>query len=172
MKKTACKSCNCDIFYPRRKPVLCKACRLENKLEKMRIQYGLNKETNKRSSREYYHKNKDRILKNKKIRNIKNREKYLTYSRKYYQNNKLKRAKQLRAGVFGITVEQYDDLLSEQQCKCPICKKELDNPCIDHDHSTGKVRGILCNSCNLGIGWLKEDIEILKASIRYLETHK
>lgn len=75
---------------------------------------------------------------------------------------------------FGITPEQYDQMLAEQDGKCAICKS--DDPIrtasrffsIDHDHKTGAVRGLLCSPCNSGIGMLKDDPEILLSAINYL----
>jgi len=57
---------------------------------------------------------------------------------------------------------------------CAICgnpggKKRL---CVDHDHVTGKIRGILCDNCNVGIGRLKDDIGLLYRAIDYLEEYK
>lgn len=49
-----------------------------------------------------------------------------------------------------------------------ICKESLENPCIDHDHSTDFVRGLLCNNCNSAIGLLKEDMNIINNAIKYL----
>lgn len=78
---------------------------------------------------------------------------------------------------FGITKDQYCAMLDKQECKCAICgtkhidehKKRLH---VDHCHTTGKIRGLLCNHCNLGIGHLKDDINILKNAIAYLEYDK
>lgn len=77
---------------------------------------------------------------------------------------------------YGITVEQYNELYQKQKGCCAICgihqselKKSL---CIDHDHSTGKIRGLLCSNHNTGIGLLNDNYEmILKAAI-YLHKHK
>ncbi|WP_104633125.1 endonuclease VII domain-containing protein [Streptomyces sp. MH60] len=81
---------------------------------------------------------------------------------------------------YGITGAQYDDLLAEQGGVCAICKatnpggKEL---AVDHDHaccperskSCGEcVRGLLCDLCNVGIGSLRDDTEILRAAVEYL----
>lgn len=72
---------------------------------------------------------------------------------------------------YGITLEDYDDMLDEQGGVCAICG----NPptgrrlAVDHNHEIGVFRGLLCNNCNRGIGHLKEDIKILKQAIKYLK---
>jgi hypothetical protein len=77
------------------------------------------------------------------------------------------RADHLRR-TFGITVEEHDRLLAEQGGKCAICGD--DNPThTDHDHVSGKVRGLLCGRCNLGIGLFLEDAVRMEAAMAYLE---
>lgn len=74
--------------------------------------------------------------------------------------------------LYGITPEQYDALLESQGGTCGICK--LNKPhrgefmCVDHCHSTGDVRGILCGDCNRAIGLLKDNVESLRSAIKYL----
>lgn len=69
---------------------------------------------------------------------------------------------------YGLTFEDREKLIKDQNSKCLICgeKKKL---IIDHDHKTGKVRGLLCNDCNLGLGRFKDNIEIISNSILYLQ---
>lgn len=78
--------------------------------------------------------------------------------------------------VYNISSDYYEYLLNQQNHKCAICKKrELDSKgrlSIDHCHNTGQVRGLLCRSCNLGIGNLKDNISLLAEAIKYLEKHK
>lgn len=74
---------------------------------------------------------------------------------------------------YGITLSDYDNLLEAQGGVCAICKsfetdKRRGNLSVDHDHETGKIRGLLCNRCNRGIGYLKDNPEILEAAARYL----
>ena len=70
--------------------------------------------------------------------------------------------------VYGITLEEYDILLEEQNGKCKICGSDDNNGqrfCVDHCHETGKVRGLLCRPCNLALGCLRDDpILVLKAA--------
>jgi hypothetical protein len=56
--------------------------------------------------------------------------------------------------------------------KCHICDQVLEKDCIDHDHITGKVRGILCPSCNMGIGLMKDDISVLQEAANYLRSYE
>jgi len=78
-----------------------------------------------------------------------------------------------------VTENVYNEMLKKQYNKCAICKKPQPKYSIykwsekrlsiDHNHSTGRIRGLLCSKCNLAIGLLKEDVKTLKRAIRYLE---
>ena len=78
---------------------------------------------------------------------------------------------------YGITRDDYNKLLKDQDGTCRICKKagqhfRQGKPlplCVDHNHETGKVRGLLCLNCNSGMGKLGDSIELLKEVIKYLE---
>lgn len=72
---------------------------------------------------------------------------------------------------YGLTPEQVDEMAAKG---CSICGTtgwtgRHARPHVDHDHVTGKVRGILCNECNIGLGKFKDDPALLRAAIRYLE---
>jgi hypothetical protein len=71
---------------------------------------------------------------------------------------------------YGITVEEYNGMVDEQSGLCAICSICPSSPLvIDHCHSTGEVRGLLCILCNQAIGMLKDDPEILQSAIEYLK---
>ena len=95
----------------------------------------------------------------------KNRRQMEKYKR-YDKNYKLKKA-------YGITLDFYEHMLHNQQYSCAICKvesKSLDKMlAVDHDHSTGRVRGLLCKDCNTALGIFKDNKEALKSAIKYLE---
>lgn len=63
-------------------------------------------------------------------------------------------------------------MLAKQEGKCAICDDVMDKPQLDHDHATGKVRELLCPGCNVGIGNLKDDPEILDRAAAYIRKHK
>jgi len=74
---------------------------------------------------------------------------------------------------YGITNEQYNDLFDAQNGQCAICgtdKPGRNHPTlyVDHNHTTGQVRGLLCCDCNLILGQAKENCEILLSAIEYL----
>jgi len=72
---------------------------------------------------------------------------------------------------YGITPEQYTEMLNNQQSKCGICGDEMSQPHVDHCHNTNKVRGLLCINCNQGIGKFKDDVDKLQRAIDYLNKH-
>ena len=76
--------------------------------------------------------------------------------------------------LYGISIEEYEAMLEKQGKACYICnsfptsKKFL---CVDHCHTTGKIRGLLCDPCNKALGLLKEDKARLENMIRYIDEH-
>lgn len=75
---------------------------------------------------------------------------------------------------YGLTLEKYNQMLEAQEGGCAICgdkqakTKRNGRFCIDHDHATGEVRGLLCSHCNRGIGLLGDNPDKLKAAAEYL----
>jgi hypothetical protein len=73
--------------------------------------------------------------------------------------------------LYGITVNQYLDILSSQNGVCKICYKKCKTKSrlsVDHDHNTGRVRGLLCNRCNRALGMFEDDTELLLSAVAYL----
>jgi Recombination endonuclease VII len=76
-----------------------------------------------------------------------------------------------RLVAYGLTREGYDRMLAQQHGACAICKqKSQATLCIDHDHSTGQVRGLLCRKCNAGLGLFDDSPCRLRAAAAYLEA--
>lgn len=77
---------------------------------------------------------------------------------------------------YGITIEDYNHLFSEQDGKCAICHdhQSLINKTlvVDHDHHTGEVRGLLCGPCNRGIGQFRERLDLIDQAAIYLRRSR
>jgi hypothetical protein len=84
-------------------------------------------------------------------------------------NTKLKRR-------FGITLDQFNKMYEQQNGKCLICEATESNLghrlAVDHCHTTGKIRGLLCKSCNVSLGGFKDNVNSLYRAIKYLESFK
>jgi hypothetical protein len=78
--------------------------------------------------------------------------------------------------LHGLTHEQHATMVEAQDNRCAICGASpggrFKHLAIDHCHATGKVRGLLCTTCNLTIGGFKDDVARFRAAIAYIETHK
>ena len=77
---------------------------------------------------------------------------------------------------YGLTFAEFDKMLTEQNNSCAICKSSVaggksNRFMVDHDHETGRVRGLLCKSCNIALGEAKDDLTTLKNMINYLSKH-
>ena len=123
----------------------------EKRLIKGRNKYALNKESLLRRQREKYRQNTD-----------------------YYRNIDLMKH-------YGITLQQYNDRLKNQNYVCAICKKpetvlnarssRVKNLAVDHCHATGKIRGLLCTNCNRALGNLKDSFESANNLVAYLKDN-
>ena len=110
-----------------------------------------------------------------KKRNIKHRLK----RKEYYDSDKGKESSR-RSHLkikFNITLEDYNIMLEAQNGVCAICSNtEMNNVnkvlCVDHNHETKKIRGLLCGKCNTGLGHLNDNIELLINAIKYLKNYE
>jgi len=112
-------------------------------------------ETNRKHKREYDLKHKGEKKK---------------YNKRYFQEHREKMRNFHMLYRHGLSLEQIDQMLIKQNHKCQICGESLieTKRNIDHDHKTNVIRGILCDFCNVGIGYFHDDPEILKKAIDYL----
>lgn len=112
--------------------------------------------------KKYYLANKDRILKKCK---------------EYRENDivayKTRNTKSHLKKTYGITIDDYNIMVDNQNQCCALCLKHvsmLSKPLfVDHDHSTGKIRGLLCITCNTALGSLGDNVEGLKRALAYVE---
>ena len=103
---------------------------------------------------------------------VANRKSYCKHKEKYLNYYKTKKTKiRIIERKYGLCEGAYKELLDSQDNKCAICESEFGDTKkvhVDHCHTTGKVRGILCQYCNIGLGSMKDDIDVLYKAIKYL----
>lgn len=104
----------------------------------------------------------------------KEREARLEYARKYALAKPDAWYKPHVRRLFGITPDMYAQMLEAQGGVCAICKSESTGTyrakrfCVDHDHKTRKVRGLLCSKCNMLLGFARDNVQFLATAIEYL----
>lgn len=76
-------------------------------------------------------------------------------------------AQRKRAARYDLTVDELNELLAIGECE--VCGRSDVRFCVDHDHETGKVRGLLCDYCNKALGMAQDSPEILRKLARYLD---
>lgn len=80
-------------------------------------------------------------------------------------------AERHRMKKYGVSPDCFTLMLAVQQNACGICEEIFSKePHIDHNHSTGEVRGLLCQQCNLGLGHFKDSSDLLRGALEYLQT--
>jgi len=129
----------------------------------------------KEYSRQYYLLNKDRII--SRIKETSKTEEFKEKRKVFNKGRKEKNREVYYKKRYGITLMQYNQLLTIQNNTCAICKiaeteiKHGRNTylAVDHCHISGKVRGLLCYKCNSLLGFVNDKIETLKNAIKYLE---
>ena len=113
----------------------------------------------KEANRVYREQNRERLLAYQKNYRERNREKL----REWHRNDRKNNTRRRRLGPYNLTQAQLDTMLVMQLGLCAICQLPPDGKGpnavlhIDHDHATGKVRGLLCQACNRGLGFFRDD---------------
>jgi hypothetical protein len=144
----------------------CKSSKISRKKnynkEDRHNKYILNKDKYDESGKKYYHEHKDHKMK------------YALENRRKIKHNNLKK--------YNISIEDYEEKLDKQNGVCAICEcaeeaKTQDNKrirmlAVDHNHTTGQVRGLLCTKCNTALGLLREDKSIIIKALAYLDEYK
>jgi hypothetical protein len=123
-------------------------------------------------SREHYQRNKSTYARRAKRWREENRERSNETALRYYhtEHGKEKRQQYLLKHEYNLTVKEYNDLVQKQKGRCAICATKPRKLHVDHDHSTSKVRGLLCPNCNKAIGLLHDKPELMRAAASYLEA--
>lgn len=147
---------------------VCRECGVEKPLSEFNV-YTKNggqlrpdcKECGAKLAKKYREKNADKMRKYHQTRYEENKERLLKDGRKF----RMKR-------LYGVTWEQFEAMLAQGGC-CAICDGKLTSEAnIDHCHTTGKVRALLCWDCNSGLGLLNDDPELMRRAAEYIEKHR
>ena len=145
---------------------------MANTKEYRRQYYLKNKDKILQQGKQYYEEHKAHVAERTKEYHRRNYEKSLIWDQNYKRRHRVElqhreRSRRLRK-YYGLTHEQYDQLKQEQDFRCAICGKLVEQLCVDHDHETGRVRGLLCRACNLILGNADDNPNILLSAIDYL----
>ena len=128
--------------------------------------------------RKFYRVNSEKVKENCRKYRKANPEKVTEIVRKWNEANPARSkaiARKARLkNRYNLTMDEYNNLLESQCGKCAICGEPVSKPvrknlCVDHDHRTKKLRGLLCSVCNLMIGMAAENPVILRKAIAYLK---
>ena len=136
---------------------------LEQKKAYQAAYYAAHREQRCKASRAYRSSHKEEYAAQKKCYRQAHREKYAAYLREY---RKTHRDGHLQ-DRYGITEAEYERLRTAQHGCCAICGQKA-KLCVDHDHATGKVRGLLCHNCNRALGGFKDRLDSLRNAVKYL----
>ncbi len=140
---------------------------------------------------ERYERNRGAVMTRIQERYAENREQILAQLRAQYAENPAPAKQRSRdrrqrnptailtsrlKAKYGITLETFQTMLAAQGGVCKICKKpparKAGRLSVDHNHATGRVRGLLCSNCNSVLGMADENIKTLQASINYLQEYE
>lgn len=117
-----------------------------------------------------------RVLRCKDCRRIyradwyaRNRDGQIAYARAWKDRNRDRLPGYGRKYRHGITTEQYDGMVSEQDGRCAICGRDDGDLRVDHCHDRSVIRGLLCDRCNRGLGFFADDPERLAAAAAYVQ---
>lgn len=151
---------------------------MSDRNERRRAYYAANQEKIAEQRRAYREANKEQYYTKRREYRQRTKDQQAEYRKKYYQNNResaLLRRRRREAAKYGLTIEQYNLLIAEAHGNCNLCgTTEPGGPHnkfnVDHSHTTGTIRGVLCQACNTGIGKLGDTYESLVRAAEYLRN--
>jgi hypothetical protein len=151
----------------------------EKAKESARKSYAANIEKQRERGRKKYHANKEKYMESRRKRlgiidSGRRRgviqDKVFQYAKEVKGKRKCYLEKQ-----YGLTLNQWDEIVKSQNGQCVICKRHFKNvprsPVVDHNHQTGKVRGALCFRCNTALGSFSDNVQTLENAIYYLQNN-
>jgi hypothetical protein len=148
-------------------------CGVHSQCKQCVLEYHANQEERREYAKAYYAAHQEELRKKNKAYRVAHQEElrenaktYKAAHREQYRNSHLKRR-------YRITAADFDTLLAAQGGRCAICGTDQAGGRdgvfnVDHDHVSGRVRGLLCRSCNVGIGHLQDNPDLLRAASRYI----
>lgn len=123
-------------------------------------------------ARAWRHKNAERERARRRANRAKNLMRMREYERAYYRKKKQHLFGNYRKyrlkHEYGLSEKDYAAMVELQSGACLICNSTPTLLYVDHDHETGKIRGLLCNTCNVGLGSFKDSPSLLKKAAEYL----
>ena len=146
----------------------------EKKKTYAKTYYKIHKEKIKACARTYYRTHKEKIKVCMKTYYKANSEKAKARVKEWRKTNPEKAKAGHLKHDYNLSLKQVNEMFAKQDYKCTICKQSLKTcfrPCVDHNHKTGKIRGILCSNCNKGLGYFLDNPEFLRNAILYIETN-
>ena len=141
-------------------------------------------------SKDYRERNSEKVKAHDKTRRDANPEQVKAWHKTWRELNKAKlkadnkawrianpdKTKNSDLKKYGISLDDYNKKLKEQEYSCAICKRHKNDLketlCVDHNHATGKVRKLLCRKCNLALGYFNDDVSIINNAIKYITEHE
>jgi hypothetical protein len=146
---------------------ICNICNIEKDISEFEWQAGRpnpRKSCKKCRNKKYWEDIKSDPIKHREW--LDNRNKHRNENKDLYKSRWMK-------SVYGITLNEFNDMIINQNGKCKICQSyffSTKNTHLDHCHSTGVIRGVLCTTCNTGLGMFKDDIGLLSKAILYINN--
>jgi hypothetical protein len=148
--------------------------------------YLLHKEETLKQCKKYASEHKKEIKQRQHKWYKRNKKSHNNYTKAYYLKHKDKLLKdgfrQALKRNFNLSINDYNTMMQEQKGVCAICKRtetlkktnrtSVRRLSVDHDHKTGKVRGLLCNRCNVILGKIEDNTILLNTMIKYLQNNK
>ena len=132
---------------------------------------GREKEQARLRARRYYEANRERLQAERRASYQSNKSRVNAQTKAWREAHPEQAARYswfYKLRKYGITPEQFDAMLIAQSGRCAICSDPMDPPNIDHCHTAGHVRGLLCGPCNRGLGMFRDSPAALRAAADYL----
>lgn len=139
--------------------------------------YAANRDAALERGRAYYQKNKKRLRAAASLWRDKNRDRIREQQRIAYRKNRPKRLDDVKTRalkvLYGLSRKDFARMMLSSMGLCEICRRPEPTHggrlCVDHDHKTGKARGLLCRACNTGLGMFRDSKNVLVLATGYLD---